>query len=267
MMQLQQVAIARNGRGVLQAVNLSIPEGEVWGLVGPNGGGKTSLLLAMAGLLRPQTGEVRLLGQRLGQWPRNDLALRVGYLPQTQTMMFPYTVREFVAMGRVPWQRRYGKDRARDEAAVQNAIEAMGMADLAGRTMVQLSGGEAQRAGLAQVLAQQTPLLLLDEPLAHLDLLHQTMLLCRLRELAASGQTSVLSLHDLSLAWRFCDRLLLVGNGAATVFAPEETPALDLRLRECFSLCFRFDAELGPIPAGPVPVEPAPTEPKLRSGS
>jgi iron complex transport system ATP-binding protein len=262
MMRLQQAGIARNGRSVLHAVDFTVPEGEVWGMVGPNGGGKTSLLLAMAGLLRPQGGHVQLLGQRLDLWSRTELALRIGYLPQSQTMMFPYTVREFVAMGRVPWQRRYGKDGRRDAAAVEQALEAMGMVELAGRTMVQLSGGEAQRASLAQVLAQQTPLLLLDEPLAHLDLLHQTILLRRLRELAASGQTAVLSLHDLSLAWRFCDRLLIVGNGAATVFAVEETPALELCLRESFCLRFRFDPELGPIPAEPVPVHP-----KLRSNS
>lgn len=255
MMQLHQLAIARNGRTVLDGVEFAVPEGEVWGLIGPNGGGKTSLLLAMAGLLRPQRGTVQLLGQRLELWPRAELALRIGYLPQAQAMVFPYTVREFVAMGRVPWQRRYGRDRSRDAAAVQTALEAMGMTELAGRTMVQLSGGEAQRAGLAQVLAQQTPLLLLDEPLAHLDLLHQTHLMHLLQEIARSGRSTVLSLHDLSLAWRFCDRLLIAGNGAATVFAVEETAALAGRLRDAFSLQFRFDPELGPIPAEPAALE------------
>lgn len=255
MMRLHQLAIARSGRTVLDEVQFTVPEGEVWGLIGPNGGGKTSLLLAMAGLLRPQRGEVQLLGQRLDFWPRTELALRVGYLPQAQAMVFPYTVREFVAMGRVPWQRRYGRDRERDAAAVQDALESMGMAELAGRTMVQLSGGEAQRAGLAQVLAQATPFLLLDEPLAHLDLLHQTHLLRLLREIARSGRSTVLSLHDLSLAWRFCDRLLIAGNREATVFAVEETPALAGRLRETFSLRFRFDPELGPIPAEPAALD------------
>jgi len=255
MMTLEQVAIVRSGRTVVQEAGFRVPEGEVWGLIGPNGGGKSSLLLAMAGLLTPHRGEVRLLGERLSHWSRAELALRVGFLPQAQHMVFPYTVHEFVAMGRIPWQRRYGKDRRRDDAAVESALQAMGMVDLAERTMVQLSGGEVQRACLGQVLAQATPLLLLDEPLAHLDLLHQTILLRRLHDLTRDGCSAVLSLHDLSLAWRFCDRLLVTGNGKATVFSVKETPELEARLRESFGLRFRFDPELGPIPAEPVVID------------
>ena len=255
MMELEQVAILRNGRTVLEEVRLAVPPGEIWGVVGPNGGGKSSLLLAMAGLLLPQRGEVRLLGERLSNWSREELSLRVGFLPQSQHMAFPYTVREFVEMGRVPWLRRYGKDRRRDEAAVERAIEAMGLAGLADRTLVQLSGGEQQRCCLAQVLAQETPLLLLDEPLAHLDLLHQTMLLRRLREFARAGRSTVVSLHDLSLAWRCCDRLLVTGGGHASLFAVQETPELERCLRESFGLRFRFDPNLGPIPAEPVMID------------
>lgn len=258
MIRLQQIAIARSGRSVLKEADFTVPEGEVWGLIGPNGGGKSSLLLAMAGLLRPHQGEVRLLGERLAHWSRAELALRIGFLPQAQPMVFPYTVREFVGMGRVPWQRRYGKDKARDAAAIEDALQAMGMAELAARTMVQLSGGEAQRACLAQILAQATPLLLLDEPLAHLDLLHQTVLLRHLRDLAAAGHSTVLSLHDLSLAWRFCDRLVIAGSGRATCFDATATPELEERLRESFHLRFRFDPELGPIPAEPVVMDAHP---------
>ena len=250
------------GRDVLTGVTLRIEPGEAVALVGPNGAGKTTLLRMLAGLV-PHTGEVRLDGWPVRRMDARERARRVALVRQQTALPVDFTVREVVEMGRAPHVAWAGRLGAADRAAVDAALAAADLGGLAGRSVRQLSGGEQQRVGLAQALAQDTPVLLLDEPTAHLDVRHQMEMLGRARALADSGRTVVAALHDLDRAVAFAGRLVVLSAGRiaadgppgavlteallAAVFgvraAPEATPA-GLRIRY-FGTVGTGDQELG----------------------
>ena len=197
---------------MLADVTLRIAPGEAVALVGPNGAGKTTLLRMLSGLV-PHTGEVRLDGWPVRRMPARERARRVAIVRQQTALPVDFTVREMVEMGRAPhagWAGRLGDA---DRAAVDAALVAANLVALAGRSVRQLSGGEQQRVGLAQALAQDTPALLLDEPTAHLDVRHQIEMLARARALAGSGRTVVAALHDLDRAAAFAGRLVVLSAG------------------------------------------------------
>lgn len=222
-LELCNVAVAYRGVTVLDGVHLAVQQGEIVGLVGPNGAGKTSLLRAMAGVLVPAAGEVRIEGQAIRGIPRATLARRIAVVPQETGAAFPFTVLEIVLMGRYPHcGGRYFDDRG-DLARARWALTQTGVLDLAARTVDRLSGGERQRVLIARALAQEPSILLLDEPTSHLDLRHQLDLAAIVRRLSESGTTIVLVSHDLNLASDVCDRLLLVAKGrAAACGTPKE---------------------------------------------
>lgn len=202
------------GRTLVQGLDLRLQRGQVWALLGPNGSGKTSLLHALAGLVPPQAGSVALAGKPLAQWPAGEAACLRGLLPQALHDAFPATAMEIVLLGRHPHRPRWGFDDEADRQIAAQALQAVDMQDFAGRDVLGLSGGERQRVGIAALLAQQSLLLLLDEPTAHLDLHHQVMVLGRLRALALEeGRCVLLALHDLHLARRFATHALLLGGG------------------------------------------------------
>ncbi|QPL95301.1 heme ABC transporter ATP-binding protein [Streptomyces clavuligerus] len=186
------------GRAVLTGIDLTARAGEILALVGPNGAGKSTLFGALSGDLPAHRGSVRIAGRAAGAWTPAELALRRAVLPQTAVLSFPFPVAEVVRMGRAPWAGTEREDE--DEAAVAEALAATGTAPFADRPFSALSGGERARVALARVLAQRTPLLLLDEPTAALDLRHQELVLRVCRERAAAGDGVVVVLHDLGLA-------------------------------------------------------------------
>ncbi len=203
---------------MLGPVDLAIPSGAFVGILGPNGSGKTTLLRALSGALRPTAGEVLLEGRPVGQYRTGELARRLGVVPQQFTLDFSFTVEEMVAMGRYAQGgaadgRAARRGRAADGAAVAAALEATGTTTLADRLITELSGGERQRALIAQTLAQDTPVLLLDEPLNNLDLNHQLEIMQLLERLHASGRTIVVVLHDLNMAAQYCEELVLLDQG------------------------------------------------------
>lgn len=203
--------LAYGSRQILSEVSLEVAPGEVLALIGPNGAGKSTLLAALAGDLTPDSGQVILAGQDLASYKPLALARTRAVLLQKTSVAFSYTVRQVVEMGRAPWR---GTDRQdEDEAAVTAALAATDTTHLAGRDVRTLSGGEAGRAHLARVLAQRTPLLLLDEPTAALDIRHQEQTLALARQAAASGVAVVVVLHDLDLAASYADRILLLAKG------------------------------------------------------
>ena len=191
--------------GRLRDVTLRAPLGQVLGLIGPNGAGKSTLLMALAGLLSAD-GTVRLGDTDLHAIPLRDRARRIGYLPQHGRSAWALTVRDVVALGRLPWQDQ-------DETAIDEALQATGVEPLRDRPIDALSGGEQARVWLARVLAGRPDVLLADEPLASLDLLHQQQVAQALRTYASQGHVVVLAIHDLSLAARYCDRLMLMQQG------------------------------------------------------
>lgn len=209
MLALDGAGVSIDGRAILDGVSLHCLAGTVTALVGPNGAGKSTLLALAAGDRAADRGEVRVGGRAIAGWRPRPLARQRAVLPQDHAVRFAFSVREVVAMGRLP----HPPDPARDGPVVAAALEAADVAHLAGRDAQTLSGGEATRTAFARVLAQQAALVLLDEPTAALDLHHQQALLRTARALAAGGACVVAVLHDLNLAAMHADRIAILAGG------------------------------------------------------
>ncbi|MFP4624784.1 MAG: ABC transporter ATP-binding protein [Gemmatimonadota bacterium] len=200
-------------RDAVHDVDLAVPRGAFYAIIGPNGCGKTTLLRLLLGALVPDPGEVRYDGRPLRWWKRPELARRVGVVPQTEELVFPISVREIVAMGRYPHLGTWRGERVADRAAIRGSMETCDIAGLAARPFATLSGGERQRARLARALAQEPDTLVLDEPTASLDISHEMGIFELLRGLADQGVTVVMVTHNLNVAARYADRLLLLDQG------------------------------------------------------
>ncbi|QEE62414.1 heme ABC transporter ATP-binding protein [Salinibacterium sp. dk2585] len=206
---------------ILSDVSLSIVAGEVLALVGPNGAGKSTLLGVLAGDRKPDHGVVLYDGRPVRDWSHLELSRRRAVLTQENTVSFPFRAIEVVEMGRSPWGR--GGDFDRDRTAIAAAVAATDVTHLLDRRYTALSGGEKARVSLARVLAQQTDVVLLDEPTAALDLRHQEEVMRTARVLASEGRAVVVVLHDLSLAGAYADRVALLAEGRmVTVGSPDE---------------------------------------------
>ncbi len=232
----ESVDFAYDHRAVLTGVDLRIGRGEVVGVIGPNGVGKSTLLHLLAGTLVPQRGEVRLDGQPLRGAAPEALARRLAVVPQATPMVFGHRVVDIVAMGRHPhrdlFQWRLSHE---DEERVLGALEQTGMTALATRRFNELSGGEQQLVFIARALAQSTEIMLLDEPTASLDLHHQAAILDILRDLhRAQGTTLVWVAHDLNLVSRLCQRLVLLDAGRVTADGPPDEILTAERLSEVY---------------------------------
>ncbi|WP_018001602.1 ABC transporter ATP-binding protein [Paracoccus sp. N5] len=234
------------GRDIVADVSLALRPGEMLGLVGSNGSGKSTLLSLMAGLIRPDSGEIRLQGQPMARLRRRQIAQRLALVAQSAETGDRLSVRDAVELGRTPWLGPLRPWGARDDAAVAAALKAVGMAHLAARDWSTLSGGERQRVHIARAHAQQPRILLLDEPTNHLDIHHQLGILDLVEALSV---TTVIALHDLHHALR-CDRVLVMQAGRCVALGPPAeilTPALIRRI-------FGVEAELIPHPGGGRPV-------------
>jgi len=227
MLRTQNLQILRGRKIVLTDITLELKPGEVLGVLGPNGAGKSTLLGALCGELPANHGSVWLDDRELRDWSGAQRAQRLAVLPQVSTLDFAFRVEEVVGMGRLPHQ----SGRVRDDEIVAAALQAADAGHLSGRSYLALSGGERQRAHLARVLAQLWPgeagqTLLLDEPTSMLDPLHQHTTLQAVREFANRGASVLVILHDLNLAARYCDRLLLLEGGRPVAL---DTPEQVLR--------------------------------------
>ena len=206
----ESVSFGYGQRQVVRDVSFYLAAGEMVGLLGPNGAGKSTLLRLGAGTLRPAGGVVRLQGGDVARLSRREVARRLAVAPQEFSVQFAYTVRQIVEMGRTPHHDLLGMPRHEEAWAIEGALEAAGVEHLANRVFNDLSGGEKQRVVIALTLAQEAPILLLDEPTAHLDIRYQIEILELLRRLNAERRLTVLAaLHDLNLAARYFPRLIL----------------------------------------------------------
>ena len=202
-------------REVLRGVDLVARAGELIALIGPNGAGKSTLLRVAGGLLRPSSGSVTIDGVDVTTLDRRSIARHIAVVPQVFETLFPFTVREIVALGRTSRLGPLGTLGSEDARAVMRALDDIGATDLADRRIDRVSGGERQRAVLAMALAQEAGVLLLDEPTAHLDPAHQRATLDRVATLArVRGLAVVAVLHDLNLAAAFASRVVLLADGA-----------------------------------------------------
>lgn len=230
-----RLSFSYGGAPVLDALTLEIPAGALVALLGPNGAGKSTLLSLASGVLKPTSGEIRLDGVSVTALPGRERARQVAMVPQSFQAPFSFTVREWVSLGRTPYLSPFRGERSEDREAVDAALARAEVTRFAGRLVGELSGGERQRVALAQALAQEPRLLLLDEATAHLDLHHQMAVLTLVRRLnREEGLTVIAAVHDLNVAALCFDRLLLLHAGAlAADGTPDEVLRPDL-LRQVY---------------------------------
>lgn len=210
----ENLTLGYGKKTVAQGLNVSIPDGHFTAIIGPNGCGKSTLLRTLSRLMTPQSGSVYLDGEQIQRYASKEVARRIGLLAQNATTPGDITVQELVARGRYPHQPLFTRWRKEDDAAVTRAMQATGITDLANQSVDTLSGGQRQRAWIAMVLAQETAIMLLDEPTTWLDISHQIDLLELLSDLnRTQGYTLAAVLHDLNQACRYATHLIALRDG------------------------------------------------------
>jgi iron complex transport system ATP-binding protein len=235
-------------RDAVAGASLEARAGEIVAVLGPNGAGKSTLLRLLLGARAPQRGEALLDGRPAAAWRADERARRVGVLPQHEEPAFPLTARELVAMGRYPWIGAWSRFGPRDHAAVEGALARCRVADVAERPFATLSGGERQRVRLARALAQEPAALALDEPTASLDVAHEMEIWDLLAGEARAGRAVLLTTHNLNLAARYADRIVLLDGGrVAAAGAPAEV-LLAGRVAEVYGWPVRIVPHPGPGP-------------------
>jgi iron complex transport system ATP-binding protein len=236
------------GRGdQLRDVSMTLREGELCALLGPNGAGKSTLVRLIAGLIEPRAGELCIQGAAASSLTRTERARQIAVVPQRSEVSLGFTVAEVVAMGRAPHQGALLRTTIADREAVARALETCELERLEHRPVAELSGGEQKRVHIARALAQQAPILLLDEAAAHLDLRHN-IALHRLigEEVRARGLACLAAMHDLATAAHYADRVILLKEGAVVAAGSVE----EVMTAELLSQTFEVDIEVGEVPRG-----------------
>ncbi len=255
-LEVSGIEVRLGGRRVLDDVSLAVEPGEIVAVIGANGAGKSTLLRVMAGLMAPRAGTVVVGARPLGQLDRCALGRTIAYLPQDRTVHWPLTVRRLVALGRLPFREPIAGPSAEDRDAVEEAMAAMDVTAFAERAVTELSGGERARVLLARALAQRPRFLVADEPTTGLDPAHGLALFAQFVRMAGLRRAVIVALHDLSLAARYCHRVLLLKDGAALA---QGTPR-EVLTPELLARAYGVRATVAEIEGRPVvlPIEPLP---------
>jgi iron complex transport system ATP-binding protein len=232
----ENVGVSYGGRAALRDVTAKFSAGAVTGIVGPNGAGKTTLLRAALGLLPLAGGTVRIQDRDLKDWSREALARAIAYLPQGGEAHWPIPACDLVALGRLPHRGMFAAPSSADENAVRDALARSDATAFADRRMDELSAGERARVLFARALATGAPILLADEPAAYLDPAHQLRLMGLLREEARRGTAVAVTLHDLALASRHCDEILVLHEGRVAADGPPDRALSDAALASVFGI-------------------------------
>ncbi|MEV8417948.1 ABC transporter ATP-binding protein [Streptomyces niveus] len=261
----RELTLAYDDRTVVHDLELAVPDGRVSVIVGPNACGKSTTLRALGRLLKPKSGSVLLDGEELARIPTRKIAQSIGLLPQSPTAPEAITVADLVSRGRQPHQHWWQQWSEEDERAVTEAMARTDVTDLAERSVDELSGGQRQRAWIAMALAQETDLLLLDEPTTFLDIAHQVEVLDLVRRLNhEQGRTVVIVLHDLNQAARYADHLVAMKSGRIVAEGhPGEIVTAEL-VREVFGL--ESVVVPDPVTGSPLVVPGAPYRPEAETG-
>ena len=238
MLRVNDVCSAYEGKEVLHQVSLHLQPGKITVLVGPNGCGKSTLLKTMNGIVERTRGEIRINGKNIEAYRPGELAQQIAYLPQNRNVP-DITVKRMVLHGRFPYLTYPRRYRRMDIKMAENAIRQMGMEAYADTNMQQLSGGMQQKVYIAMALAQDTPIIMMDEPTSFLDIVHQIQLMEIAKELSGQGKTVVLVLHDLSMALRTADQVIVLKNGEVRGSGTPEEIFESRILEEVFGLAVK----------------------------
>jgi iron complex transport system ATP-binding protein len=253
MLHIDGVSVALGGRTVVDDVTATLEPGQLVGIIGPNGAGKSTLVRAMLGLVKPASGSVRIDGTDIARRSPRDIAKLLAYLPQGQTLHWPLDVDRLVALGRLPHLAPLSHMSVEDHQIVAQAMTRADVAHLAHRVATELSGGERARVMLARALAVGAKGLVADEPLASLDPGHQIDVMTLLTQEARAGSLVVAVLHDLTMAARYCDRLLLIDQGRLVTEGPPADVLTADRLATVYGITALIDTSARPamiVPLG-----------------
>lgn len=237
------VSLSLGGKRILKNVSLEAKTGEFIGLIGPNGSGKSTWLKALARLLSVHHGSIKIDDQEITAYSANQMAKLIGYVPQDTSIDFDFSVREVVLMGRHAHVPRFGLESTHDFDLTEKAMIKTDIKHLANQSTTRLSGGQRQMVFIAKALAQQSTILLFDEPTSALDINRQLQVLQLMKELSLEGVTIVTALHDLNLAARFCDQLVLLHNGTVLASGSPEAVLTAETIKESYEVisAVRFD--------------------------
>ncbi|RXZ80742.1 ABC transporter ATP-binding protein [Paenibacillaceae bacterium] len=236
MVHLHNLFVRMEGQTILRNIALAADRGQFIGLIGPNGSGKSTLLRTIAGLIRHAEGKLEIGRKPIESYKRKALARIIGYVPQDTTIDFAFRVRDIVTMGRTPYLARFQQESAEDKLIVERAMKRAGVAHLAERFVSSLSGGQRQLVFIAKALAQTPQLLLLDEPISALDIRHQLQTLDLIRQLAYDGKCAIAALHDINLAARYCDQLVLLNHGSVVSIGTPDQVLTQLTIRSTYNV-------------------------------
>ncbi len=245
-----QIHVALGGQPILHDLSFEIEAGSWVGLLGPNGSGKTTLLRAISGVV-PYTGTLEFDGRSVRTWSPRGLAQRMAFVRQSPTLTFDFSVRQLILLGRAPHKRWLQSYNRRDHELVQDALAQVELEGFGDRSVLSLSGGELQRVLLAQALVQEADFLLLDEPTAHLDVHYQFAFMDQVQELVERSRTILAVFHDLELAARYADALLILDDGRLVA----EGPPASVLTADLIASVFRMEASVHAPPEGPLRIE------------
>lgn len=241
-LELDHVSFKRGNRFIVNEMSVSLQAGQFIGLIGPNGTGKSTLLRLMAKLLNADCGAILFSQRNLQEMTDLEVAKAITYMPQSTVLDYQFTVEQVVMMGRHPHRKKWQLSQHHDYMIVEEALKQTGIHRLKDRFITTLSGGERQLAFLARAITQQSDVILLDEPTSDLDIYHQVQICEIIRGLVKDGKTVVAAIHDINLATRYCDQLLLLRDGQIVAFAPPEEAITTDILRKVFETnTFTYD--------------------------
>lgn len=250
LLRVEELTFGYTGRAVGSEVSFALDAGEVLCLLGPNGGGKTTLFKTLLGLLPARSGRVRLGGSELPRLSRAEIARTVAFVPQAHAAFFPFTVREIVVMGRASRVGPFAAPGPSDEAAADRSLAALGIGHLTGKVYTEISGGERQLVLIARALSGEPRLLIMDEPTASLDFGNQARVLGQIRTLTRSGIAVLFSTHDPDHALLYADRVLALHGGRLVADGPPGATVTPALLRTLYGI----DVVMVPVPGHPAPV-------------
>lgn len=238
---IANLTFAYDNRIIFNDLSVSFPQGGFCSILGPNGSGKTTLLKCIVGLLQPSGGTIMLEGKQMSEYKMMDLARKIAYVPQYQDIVFDISVFDYVMLGRNPYQTPWEMQRAEDKEIVESMLQKCNVWHYRDTLIQSLSGGERQRVMIARAMAQQTGIMLLDEPLSNIDVTHKFEIMDILQELNESQNVTVLIiLHDLPIAKAYSKQVLLLKEGKMLHFGDKNDVLTEENIRKCFNLSERY---------------------------